>query len=66
MDVLDSPGGYSTVSITISLPGTSARSFCMAGMTTGCGRRGLRELTLNARTKVVAKNAKATAWCLLS
>src|SRR5215475_12843516 len=28
------PGGYSTESINISFPGTSARSFCMTGTTT--------------------------------
>src|SRR5215468_887891 len=31
------PGGYSTVSINISLPGMSSRSFCMMGTTIGCG-----------------------------
>src|SRR5215510_2385809 len=31
------PGGYSTDSINISLPGMSARSFCMTGVTIGCG-----------------------------
>src|SRR5262245_60513416 len=31
------PGGYSTESINISLPGISARSFCMSGATIGSG-----------------------------
>lgn len=37
VDDSTAPGGYSTVIITIYLPGMSARSFCMTGTTTGCG-----------------------------
>src|SRR5262245_7649515 len=70
MDGVCPPGGYSTVIINISLPGTSASSFSMSGVTTGdsAPRADRIGCEPNARTSAMPRMSKvdiATPFRLL-